>query len=91
MAYIIALPCIGVKDASCVEACPINCIHPTKNEPGYQDSTMLYIDPSECIDCGMCQEACPVNAIYPESDLPQEWSSFIEKNAAYYRKPAASL
>ncbi len=48
MAYIIAEPCIGVKDASCVEVCPVDCIHAT------DDDTMYYIDPNECIDCGVC-------------------------------------
>ncbi len=43
MAYVIAEPCIGVKDASCVDACPVDCIHPKKNttyddgRPGFDD------------------------------------------------------
>ena len=32
MTYIIAEPCIGVKDTACVDVCPVDCIHPTKNE-----------------------------------------------------------
>jgi len=56
MAYIIAEPCIGVKDASCVEVCPVDCIHAT------DDDTMYYIDPDECIDCGVCVPECPVEA-----------------------------
>jgi len=90
MAYIIALPCIGVKDTACVAICPCDCIHPTKNEADFQSAEMLYIDPTQCIDCSLCQEECPVNAIFPESDLPPEWASFIEKNAAYYQKSAAT-
>jgi ferredoxin len=31
MAYVIAEPCIGVKDTACVDACPVDCIHPKKN------------------------------------------------------------
>ena len=31
MAYVIAEPCIGVKDTGCVDACPVDCIHPKKN------------------------------------------------------------
>ena len=45
MAYVIAEPCIGVKDNSCVEVCPVDCIHPTPDEPGYDSAEMLYIDP----------------------------------------------
>ena len=59
MAYVIAEPCIDTKDNSCVEVCPVDCIHPTPDEPDYDAVTMLYIDPEECIDCDACVEACP--------------------------------
>src|SRR3954454_22593977 len=62
MAYVIAEPCIGTKDNSCVEICPVDCIHPTPDEPDYESVEMLYIDPDECIDCDACVEACPVAA-----------------------------
>ncbi len=80
MAYIIAEPCIGVKDASCVEVCPVDCIHAT------DDDTMYYIDPNECIDCGVCVPECPVEAIFFEPDLPDEWKNFIQINADYFKK-----
>jgi ferredoxin len=86
MAYIIAAPCIGTKDTACVEVCPVNCIHPTREEPDFQAAEMLYIDPDECIDCGACEPVCPVNAIYPEDELPSEWEEYIAKNADYYKK-----
>ncbi len=35
MAYVIAEPCIGTKDTACVDACPVDCIHPKKDENGY--------------------------------------------------------
>ena len=47
MAYVIAEPCIGTKDNSCVEVCPVDCIHPTPDEPDYDAAPMLYIDPEE--------------------------------------------
>ena len=62
MAYVIAEPCIGTKDNSCVEVCPVDCIHPTPDEPDYDQAEQLYIDPEECIDCDACVEACPVDA-----------------------------
>jgi ferredoxin len=89
MTYVIAEPCIGTKDLSCIEVCPVDCIHPTQDEPGCDDEPMLYIDPEECIDCDACVEACPVDAIFPEDQLPEEWSAFTELNAAYYRRRAA--
>jgi ferredoxin len=89
MAYVIAQPCIGVKDNSCVEVCPVDCIHPTPEEPGYGDVDQLFIDPEECIDCDACVEACPVDAIFPEDQVPEEWQHFSELNAAYFRSRAA--
>ncbi len=89
MPYIIAEPCIGVKDTACVDACPVDCIHPKKDEmyadgrPGYDDVLQLYIDPSECIDCGACVPVCPVEAIFAEDDLPEKWQQFVEINANY--------
>jgi ferredoxin len=82
--YVIADPCIGTKDNSCVEVCPVDCIHPTEDEPGYDDHKMLYIDPEECIDCDACMSACPVNAIFVEDSLPPEWEKFTLINAEYF-------
>lgn len=84
MAYIICEPCIGVKDTACVDVCPVDCIHPTKDEPEFEGSEMLYIDPEECIDCGACEPACPVTAIFAEEEVPEEWQEFIAKNAEHY-------
>jgi len=86
MSFVIALPCIGVKDTACVTVCPVDCIHPRKEEPDFEESEMLYINPSECIDCHLCVDECPVRAIFSQEDLPTQWSEFIERNAAYYRK-----
>ena len=79
MPYVIAEPCIGVKDKSCVAVCPVDCIH------GTDEDDQLYIDPAECIDCGLCEPECPVDAIFMEDEVPAQWKSFIEKNAAYFQ------
>ena len=79
VAYVIAQPCIGVKDASCVEVCPVDCIHTDDS------ADMYYIDPEECIDCDACVEACPVDACFAEDQLPEEWQKYIQINADYYR------
>jgi hypothetical protein len=39
MTYVIAEPCIDVKDKSCIEECPVDCI--------YESDRMLYIQPDE--------------------------------------------
>jgi ferredoxin len=82
--YVIAEPCIGTKDTACVDVCPVDCIHPTKNEALYEAIEQLYIHPEECIDCGACVPACPVEAIFPEDELPEKWASFKEKNVDWY-------
>ena len=50
MAYVIAEPCIGTKDNSCVEVCPVDCIHPTPDEADYDNVEMLFIDPEEWVN-----------------------------------------
>jgi len=77
MPYIIAEPCIGVKDASCVDVCPVNCIYSSDEAEQY------YINPDECIDCAACEVACPVTAIFYEADLPAKWHGYIELNRTW--------
>ena len=86
MAYVIAEPCITVKDQACVDVCPVDCIHPTKAEAGFAEAEQLYIDPDTCIDCGACEPACPVEAIFALDSVPEKWQSFVQKNADYYKK-----
>lgn len=89
MPYVITQPCIGQRDASCIEVCPVDCIHPAPGEAAYDRSEQLYINPDECIDCGACEPACPVNAIYEEAAVPAQWKHFIKINADFYcGKPA---
>jgi ferredoxin len=73
--YIIAEPCIDIKDLSCMNVCPVDCIHVADR--------MLVIDPAECIDCAACEPECPVEAIFPESSLPEEWEPFVRSNYAF--------
>jgi ferredoxin len=84
MPYVIAEPCITSKDHSCVDVCPVDCIHPTRDESGFTSAAQLYIDPEECIDCDACAEACPVDACFAADLLPPEWSSYAELNAGYF-------
>lgn len=73
------------KDTACVDACPVDCIHPKKDEVDYEAVTQLYIDPIECIDCGACVPVCPVSAIFSLDDLPEKWAHFTEMNAQYFK------
>ncbi len=83
MAYVITEACIGTKDRSCVDVCPVDCIHPTSSEEDSADE-MLYIDPNECIDCGACEPACPVSAIFAEDDVPDNLKAYTEINTTWY-------
>jgi len=78
--YVICEPCINTKDASCVDVCPVDCIHTADADAQY------FIDPDECIDCGACEPACPVSAIFPEDSVPDNWKSFVTLNADYFKK-----
>jgi NAD-dependent dihydropyrimidine dehydrogenase PreA subunit len=84
MAYIICEPCIDQKDTACVDVCPVDCIHPRRDQPGFDAAPMLYIHPDECIDCGACVPVCPVEAIFSLEETPERWTAFIARNRAYY-------
>ena len=84
MPFVITDPCIDTKDQACVSVCPVDCIH-------FEDSDrMLYINPSECIDCGACQPACPVSAIFPDSAVPAASTKFVQINELWYADKAAA-
>lgn len=86
MAYVITEPCLGVSDKSCVAVCPIDdCIQDCTVELGGKVYEQLFINPDECIDCGMCQPECPVDAIYVADQLPNEWKEFAQVNAAFHK------
>jgi ferredoxin len=88
--YIIAEPCIGTKDTACVDVCPVDCIHPRKDEKDFEAATQLYIDPDVCIQCGNCEPACPVTAIFAEDDVPDAAKPYTEINALWYKDKAAA-
>ena len=73
MPYVITDACIDVKDKTCLDACPVDCI--------YEGGRTLYIQPDECIDCGLCETVCPVAAIHADDRLPEELKPWIAINA----------
>ena len=76
MTYVIALPCVDVKDRACIDECPVDCI--------YEGERSLYIHPDECVDCGACEPVCPVEAIYYEDDVPAVWSDYYRANVEFF-------
>jgi ferredoxin len=90
MAYVICEPCIGTKDRSCVEVCPVDCFYNIKKKK-YNDQFgkglspngeegILVIHPDECINCGACETECPVTAIYEDTAVPEKWKEFTQIN-----------
>ncbi len=96
MTFVITEPCLGTCDTSCVEVCPVDCIHGPLSVEEINDiqaagedeklaDVQLYIDPAICIDCGACEPECPVEAIFPsEEEVPDKWKEYIEKNAEFF-------
>ena len=76
MTYVIAQPCVDLKDRACVDECPVDCI--------YEGKRMLYIHPDECVDCGACEPVCPVEAIFYEDDTPEEWKEYYTANVDFF-------
>src|SRR5690625_7225227 len=76
MTYVIAQPCVDVKDRACVDECPVDCI--------YEGARSLYIHPDECIDCGACEPACPVEAIFCADDVADEWEEYYSDNVEVF-------
>jgi ferredoxin len=76
MPYVITDACIDVKDKTCLDACPVDCI--------YEGGRTLYIQPDECIDCGLCETVCPVAAIHADDRLPEELKPWIDVNRDFF-------
>jgi NAD-dependent dihydropyrimidine dehydrogenase PreA subunit len=83
MAFIIVEGC--TKDEKCIEVCPVDCIHPRKDEAKFAEVTQLFIDPVNCIDCGACVPVCESSSIYAVGEVPENLAAFTEKNAQYYQ------
>ncbi|MFF6994256.1 ferredoxin [Streptomyces sp. NPDC008313] len=81
MTYVIAQPCVDLKDKACVDECPVDCI--------YEGPRKMYINPDECVDCGACEPVCPVEAIFFEDDTPQEWSEFRMADTEFFAELGA--
>jgi ferredoxin len=70
MTYIITSLCL--RDGSCVEVCPVECIVPGKPKDQWP---WFYIDPDTCIDCGACIPECPYEAIFTEDEVPANYEA----------------
>ena len=76
MTYVIAEPCVDIKDKACIDECPVDCI--------YEGERMLYINPDECVDCAACEPACPVEAIYYDENVPDVYAGYTQYNVDFF-------
>lgn len=84
MAFVISAACIDVKDKSCIEVCPVDCIHTSAED------RMCFIHPGNCIDCAVCESACPVQAIHPDREVPRDAAPFVAINALWFEDKDAA-
>ena len=78
MTYVIAQPCIGVKEKACLDVCPVDCI--------YEGPDQFYIHPTDCIDCDACRPVCPVDAIFTAETLPPQWREFEARAERFFAR-----
>ena len=80
MTYIVAEPCVDLKDGACIDVCPVDCIY------GLDDAEerIVWIAPDECIDCAACEPVCPVTAIFAEEDTPDQYKDWIQIHYDYF-------
>ena len=82
--YVITDACIDVKDASCAQVCPVDCIHTTPED------RVCFIDPGACVGCNLCLPACPVGAIATVEGRPAASAQWTSINALWFEDRAAA-
>ena len=81
MTWVITSLCRDCVDMSCVEVCPVDCIVQYQGDDTANWPNQLFIDPEECINCGVCEPECPWEAIFEDEQVPEVFSENIELNA----------
>ena len=81
MTWVITRLCRDCVDQACVEVCPVDCIYVYDGEDKEKFPEQLYIDPEECINCGVCEPECPFEAIFEDEQVPTIFESDTALNA----------
>ena len=81
MTWVITRLCRDCVDQSCVEVCPVDCIYEYTGNNGETFPNQLYIEPEECIDCGVCEPECPWEAIFEDEQVPNVFEEDTALNA----------
>jgi ferredoxin len=59
----------------------VDCIVKITDESNTDFPAQLFIDPEECISCGVCEPECPWEAIYEDEQVPEIFQADIALNA----------
>ena len=81
MTYVVIESCIKCKLMDCIEVCPVDCIYVYDGDDVEAFPNQLYIDPEECINCGVCEPECPWEAIFEDEQVPDVFSDDTPLNA----------
>ena len=81
MTWVITKLCRDCVDESCVEVCPVDCIYQYDGDDKESFPNQLYIDPEECINCGVCEPECPWEAIFEDEQVPDLFQADTGLNA----------
>ena len=81
MTWVITSLCQEKLDMSCVEVCPVDCIEKYTGDDASAWPDQLYIDPEECINCGVCEPECPWEAIFEDEQVPEVFEADTALNA----------
>lgn len=76
MAFVVTQACVDIKDRSCMQVCPADCL--------FEGDRMMYINPDLCINCGACEPACPQEAIRLDEELEGDEERFISINEQFF-------
>jgi len=60
----------------------VDCIYGYDGEDKKAFPNQLYIDPEECINCGVCEPECPWEAIFEDEQVPEVFADDTPLNAA---------
>ena len=81
MTWVITRLCRDCVDQSCVDVCPVDCIYEYTGDDRDAFPNQLYIDPDECINCGVCEPECPWEAIFEDEQVPDVFGEDTPLNA----------
>ena len=96
MAYVIAEPCIDIKDTACVDACPVDCIHPKKDtryadsRPNFEQVDQLFIDPVECVDCGRAYQSAQFRRSLLWTTFPRSGTPILRRTPGMSKEASSS-